>query len=63
MRTSNRNFADNRTNINNVSVYAKTNATPAEIGVGVVNAITPANGYEFDLDSGFGYGFPDVEDN
>lgn len=63
LRTSNRNFADNRTNINNVSVYAKTNATPAEIGVGVVNAITPANGYEFDLDSGFGYGFPDVEDN
>lgn len=63
LRTSNRSFSDNRTNINNVSIYAKTNATPDEIGTGVVNAISPVNGYEFDFDSGFGYGYPGGEDD
>ena len=62
-RSNTRNYSDQSTHTNNINIFAKTNATPAEIGVGVVNAITPANGYEFDLDSGFGYGFPDVEDN
>lgn len=62
-RSNTRNYSDQSTHTNNINIFAKTNATPAEIGVGVANAITPANGYEFDLDSGFGYGFPDVEDN
>lgn len=62
-RSNTRNYSDQSTHTNNINIFAKTNATPAEIGVGVANAIEPANGYEFDLSSGFDYGFPILEDN
>lgn len=60
-RSNTRNYSDQSTHTNNINIYAKTNATPAEIGVGVANAITPDDGYKFDLGSGFDYGFPDTE--
>jgi tape measure domain-containing protein len=62
-RSNTRNYSDQSTHTNNINIFAKTNATPAEIGVGVANAIEPANGYEFDLSSGFDYDFPILEDN
>lgn len=62
-RSNTRNYSDQSTHTNNINIFAKTNATPAEIGVGVANAIDPANGYEFDLSSGFDYDFPILEDN
>lgn len=63
VRSNTRNYSDQSTHTNNINIFAKTNATPAEIGVGVANAIEPANGYEFDLSSGFDYDFPILEDN
>ncbi len=62
-RSNTRNYSDQSTHTNNINIFAKTNATPAEIGVGVANAIEPANCYEFDLSSGFDYDFPILEDN
>lgn len=62
-RSNTRNYSDQSTHTNNINIFARTNATPAEIGVGVANAIEPANGYEFDLSSGFDYDFPILEDN
>ena len=62
-RSNTRNYSDQSTHTNNINIFAKTNATPAEIGVGVANAIEPANGYEFDLSTGFDYDFPILEDN
>ena len=62
-RSNTRNYSDQSTHTNNINIFAKTNATPAEIGVGVANAIEPANGYEFDFSSGFDYDFPILEDN
>ena len=62
-RSNTRNYSDQSTHTNNINIFAKTNATPTEIGVGVANAIEPANGYEFDLSSGFDYDFPILEDN
>lgn len=62
-RSNTRIYSDQSTHTNNINIFAKTNATPAEIGVGVANAIEPANGYEFDLSSGFDYDFPILEDN
>ncbi len=52
-------FADQSTHTNNVTVYAKTNAAPADIGNEVVNAITPNSGRSgFDIASGFDAGHP-----
>ncbi len=63
-QSNSRNYSDQSTHTNHVTVYAKTNAAPAEIGNEVANAITPDHGGNvFDIASGFDAGYPAVEDN
>lgn len=60
-QSSNRSYSDQSTHMNNINVYAKTNASPAEIGTGVANALSPASGDSSGVFSDLDYDYPLAE--